>query len=257
MLRNNWITGSLILTMPISLIFFLGSQMAYGQVQRRFVDYTERLEYSTLAELQTTAANETVMVRGQLLEPVVEQPEMPLLVYQERPLDGREVRFREEFELVFPEVVLALSDGEITIQPETVEERAISHEAHSVVAGDRELTGFQAGDIITVQGKWQPASDGNTTPTLTAVTGISGAEKALLLADVQSALQQVGRARNALGLLTLVSMLLLVVQLIFRRRNPPTDLPNDSDGSSADQREENFKDDNEWHQTTTESVPTI
>lgn len=256
MLRNNWITGFLILSMPISLIYFLGSQMAYGQVQRRYVDYTELPEYSTLAELQTAAANETVMVRGQLLAAEADQS-APLLIYQERPLDGREVRFQEEFDLVLPKVTLALNDGEITIQPEAVEERTISHEVRTVAIGDRELTGFQAGDTVTIQGKWQPDAEGNTAPALTEVTGISGAEKAILLASVESALQQVGRARNALGILTLVSILLLVMQLISRRRNRSSDPSNDSDGSSADRQQDNFKDDKEWHQTTTESVPTI
>lgn len=37
--QSNWLTGSIIFFMPILLIFFLGSQMAYSHVKGKFDAY--------------------------------------------------------------------------------------------------------------------------------------------------------------------------------------------------------------------------
>lgn len=129
-----------------------------------------------------------------------------LLVYQERPLDGREVRFREEFPLVFPEFTLALVDGHVAVQPNMDSERSVSYELHRMTLHDREFTGFQTGDIVTVQGGWQPANRSHSTPAVLVATSVSGAEKATLLAEVQAAMEKVQLARNGLGVLTAVSI---------------------------------------------------
>ncbi len=289
MLRNNWLTGLLILSMPISLIYFLGSQMAYGQVQRRFDAYAQIPEYTALAELASHEANDVVMLRGQLVESVnshadvshsdvshadVSHAEGPLLLYQERPLDGREVRYREEFKLIFPELALELTDGTIPIQPSEDAEQAISHETRRIAVDDREFTGFQAGDIISFQGNWQPARDTGSAPMLVDVTGISGVGKAVLLDDVQLALQKVSQARNALGLLTLVSILLLAVQLYHRKKNQllvRSDTFDEAESNGSIDRgstdtdpidythtdDETRREGQKWQSRATESVQTI
>ena len=211
---RNWLTSGLILFMPISLVFFLGSQMAYSQVKGSFEAYQSIPEIDQLAELEQLTAGQTVILRGQ-----IDQSGQPdnapgeLIIYQERPLEGREVRFQEEFPLVFAPFVLRLSEGSVIILPSETRERIIQGELHTVSAGDRMLTGFKIGDTVSVQGNWQPGAE----PTLFDVTGITGMSRAELMADWGRGFQYVGWARNGLGLLTLLSLILLVIRLRHRQ----------------------------------------
>ena len=250
MRKINWLTGALILTMPISLIFFLGSQMAYGQVQRRYETYAAVPQISSVAALQAQPVGETVLLRGAIASSATATNSAtdsasasagPLLIYQERPRDGREVRYLEEFPLVLPPFTLHLSDGDVNIQPSAENAAAISHELHSTAIDDREFTGFQVGDVVTVQGKWQLA-DGQASPQLVEVTGVSGTDEAALLAEVQAGMQKVRLARDGLGLLTLISIALLAMQLYRQRQSAST--------GRADKQEET----DEWRQTT-ETAP--
>lgn len=246
--------GLLILSMPISLVFFLGSQMAYGQVQRRYTTYVALSEYTQLAELQALPAGTTILLRGDLAGPVAgsittNSAAGPLLIYQERPLAGREVRYLEEFPLVLPPLALTLPDGALVIEPSQESERTISHELHRLTVADREFTGFQAGDTITVQGKWHPATADQVRPRLGDVTGVAGVSKAVLQAEVQRALQKVRLARDGLGLLTLISIVLLVWQVYRQRQHPAVT-------ATAEQTTATTEETQQWHPPTTETVPT-
>jgi hypothetical protein len=148
------------------------------------------------------------MLRGQIASSLMSTAGSELLIFQRRPAEDREVRFGEEFNLVFPEFSLQLPDGLVKIRPSLTRERIIQHELHTVSSGEDRLTGFRPGDIVTVQGEWQPA-----TMTLFEVTGITGANKASLMAEWQEAFQKVGWVRDGLGFLTLVGLILLVVCL--------------------------------------------
>ncbi|MEZ4713084.1 MAG: hypothetical protein R3A44_38195 [Caldilineaceae bacterium] len=224
MRKVNWLTGALILTMPISLIFYLGVQMAYGQVQRRYESYAATPQIGSVTALLAQPVGETVLLRGEIAASASSAgATAPLLIFQERPRDGREVRYLEEFSLNLPEFALRLSDGVVTIQPSAENAAAISHELHSTPMDDRTFTGFQVGDVVTVQGKWQPAPDAQSAPRLIDVTGVSGADEATLLAEVQAGMQKVRLARDGLGLLTLASIVLLVVQLYLQRKSRTAD----------------------------------
>lgn len=214
---SGWLTGLLIFSMPIMLVFFLGSQMAYSQVNSQFETYQNITEFTSLDQLATIPTGQVVMVRGQI---VVSPPNSAtnLVVFQERPTEGREVRFGEEFPLVFPEFELGLKGGQIKISPSLTRERVIQHELHSVPQGDLTATGFRPGDLVTVQGEWQPAS-----ATLNEATGITGADKASLMAEWQDAFQIVSWVRNGLGLLTLAGLVLLVVRVRQARNKPIVD----------------------------------
>lgn len=221
--QSNWLTGSMIFFMPILLIFFLGSQMAVGQVRSKFEAYQRIPEITSLSELESIPAGQVVMLRGRMAEAIVPaaSPMQELVVFQERPADGREVRYREEFPLEFPELGLDLPDGTVMILPSQTRERVIQNELHQVRQGDRDYTGFRVGDLVTVQGEWQPAGG----PTLIDVTGISGSDKQSLMAGWQDAFRKVSWARNGFGLLTAVSLILLVIQLRRRRgrSSPPSE----------------------------------
>jgi len=114
---NGWLGGLLIFSMPILLLFFLGTQMAYSQVSSRFEVYQTIPEVTRLADLAALPAGQVAMLRGQIAESNPVGHPSGLLVFQERPTDGREVRFREEFKLVFPQFSLQLLDGVVTISP--------------------------------------------------------------------------------------------------------------------------------------------
>lgn len=235
---TNWLSGSLIFFMPVLLIFFLGSQMAYGQVKGRFEAYQSLPEVTRVAGLETIPAGQVIMLRGRISERAPSD-RSGLVIYQERPTDGREVRYQEAFPLIFPEFVMTLPDGDVVISPSQTRERVIRQETHLIRDGERSYTGFRAGDTVTVQGQWQPGLE--TGPTLGEVTGITGADKQSLLLDWANAFRQVGRVRNGLGLLTLVSIGVFIVQLRRTRRNQTSD---DEDAS--------------WQtQTTNETVPTV
>lgn len=209
--RNNWLTGLLIFSMPVALIFFLGSQMAYSQVKSQFGAYQDIPEVTHLTELKTIPAGQVILLRGHLAEAAGSG----LLIFQERPTADREVRFGEEFNLIFPEIELILAGGTVKISPSMTRERVMQHELHTVKRGETTLTGFQPGDFVTVQGEWQPALN-----TLNEVTGISGADKASLMTEWQAAFQKVSWLRNGLGLLTLMGLILLVAQLRQARVRP-------------------------------------
>lgn len=218
--KNGWLTGLLIFSMPILLVFFLGSQMAYSQVNSQFETYQNIPEVTSLAQLDRIAPEQVVMVRGQIAESAPTLPDLDLVVFQQRPTGNREVRFGEEFNLIFPDFEMILSDGQIRINPSLTRAQVIQHELHSVSQGDLTLTGFRPGDLVTVQGEWQP-----DTATLREVTGITGADKASLIAEWQDSFKLVGWARDGLGLLTLVSLVLLVVRVRQSRTEPIVDEP--------------------------------
>lgn len=214
--KINWVTGLLIFSMPVMLVFFLGSQMAYSQVKSQFETYQNIPEATRLADLKSIPAGQVVMLRGQIAASSMSAAGSELLIFRQRPGEGREVRFGEEFNLIFPEFGLQLPDGLVKISPSLTRERIIQHELHTVSSGEDKLTGFRPGDNVTVQGEWQPA-----TTTLFEVTGITGADKPSLMAEWQEAFQKVGWVRNGLGLLTLLGLILLVVRLRQARINPP------------------------------------
>ena len=216
--------------MPVLLIFFLGSQMAYGQVKSKFKAYEAIPIANSLVALTEISMGEAVLVQGQISEVLLNEETTPtqqvgnddLIVYQERPTDGREVRFREEFPLIFPEFVMTLADGSlITIIPSITREHVIQSELHAVPIGDRTLTGFRLGDTVTVQGEWQPTTS-STLPALVDVTGISGADRATLIAEWEAAFNKVSLLRNVLGFFTLISVIAFVVE--FRRFKAATQL---------------------------------
>lgn len=215
---GNWFTGLMIFLMPVILIFFLGSQMAYSQVSSKFEAYRQIPQISTLAELEQVPAGQTVLLRGQIA--AATPADGPgLVVYQVRPAEGREVRFQEEFPLVFPEFDMALPDGAVAIIPSLTRERVIQQELHTVSGAEYRWTGFKPGDTVMVQGIWQ--AETAALPALYDVTGITGGDKASLLAGWQQAFQTVRWVRNGLGLLALLSLILLVVQLRRRKTGPP------------------------------------
>lgn len=208
--RDSWLTISLVFLTPILFIFFLGSQMAYGQVSRQFERYQDIPEATSLSALQALPAGQVVMARGQIAE-ATEQPESDLLIFQVRPAGGREVRFQEEFPLIFPEFVLALPDGTLAVQPSSTRDQVIHDELHRVTAGEYELTGFRVGDAVTVQGQWQPTA--GAVPALLDVTGITGGDRRSFIAGWAQNMRQVRLARNVLGVLTLVGLVILIVRL--------------------------------------------
>lgn len=94
----------------------------------------------------------------------------------------------------------------------------INHEPQRVVdeAADREYTGFRIGDMITVQGQWQPSL-----ATLTNVTGVSGLDRAGIIAEGSYAFKRLSTIRNVLGGITLLGVISLVGQLLRARGNEP------------------------------------
>lgn len=259
--KNSWLAGALIFLMPVLLIFFLGSLMAYSQVKGEFEAYQDIPELARLAELAKLPAGQVVMLRGRITalsakEPPVNEATHDLIVFQERPAAGREVRYQEEFRLIFPEFGLELADGIVTIRPSLSREPVIQHESHAISDGDRSYTGFRAGDTVTVQGRWQPGA----TPTLDEATGVTGAARAGLMQEWQAAFQKVAWVRNGLGLLSLLGLALLLVQL---RRAKSDALPVDGvlstnmalpvgSGPSTEQRQE----EEAWPPPKTTSAPT-
>ena len=216
--KSGWLRGGLIFFMPILLIFFLAAQMAHGQVRGRFAAYHEIPEVTELAQLQSIEPGTVIMLRGHIAggSPSFAGHESGLLVYQERPAENREARYQEEFPLIFPELILQVPDGSVAIIPSPTEAQVIQGELHEAVTGDRRYTGFQASDLVTVQGQWQPQPSGSAA--LTEVTGITSATKAELMAEWQDSFQYVGWARDGLGLLTLGGLLLLVIEWRRARR---------------------------------------
>lgn len=230
--RSGWLAGGLIFFMPVLLIFFLGSQSAYSQVKGKFEAYQNMPEITRLSELTALPSGQVVILRGQISEATPRRAldliAPDLIIYQERPTAGREVRFQEEFPLVFPEFVMALADGSLVVSPSQAEEHIIQGELHTVADGDRVRTGFRIGDTVTVQGRWQP----QVGPTLIDVTGITSADRASFMADWEKVFRWVGWVRNGLGLLTILSLIILIVQLRRIKRQPasPAETANEVEG---------------------------
>jgi hypothetical protein len=257
--KNSWLVGALIFLMPVLLIFFLGSQMAYSQVKGKFEAYQGITELARLSELADLPAGRVVMLRGRIKalfsknSPVKESHD--LIVFQERPAAGREARYQEEFRLIFPEFGLELADGVVTVRPSLSREPVIQHERHAVSEGDRAYTGFRAGDTVTVQGRWQPGGS----PTLDDATGVTGTGRAGLMREWQAAFQKVAWVRNGLGLLSLLGLALLLVQL-RRARNDPLPADNAPSGygvSSGVLSTDQSQEEEAWPPQKTQSVPTI
>jgi|GEM_PF-1596687 len=213
--RGNWLTAFLIFLLPVTLVFLLGSQMAYSQVTTQFENYRNIPQINTAAELESLPAGTIVMVQGRISANTplpVEGGTSGLVVFRERPAEGRETGFGEEFPLIFPSIILELPDGSatkaVTVIPSAERERIIQAELHNVPDGDRRRTGFKIGDTVMVQGEWQPGSG----PVLVEVTGITGGDKAGLMAQWYQAFTVVSWVRNGLGAAVLVSLIALVVQ---------------------------------------------
>jgi len=200
--QTGWLAGALIILMPVLVIILLGVQMAHGQVRGRLEVFQAIPEVETVAALQSLEPGEMVILHGQLA-PLENRPMDALIVFQERPTDGREVRFQEEFPLVFPALTLTLADGDIAVQPDDEIERTIQGELHSLTVGDRTLTGFQAGDTVNIQGRWEP-------PLLSEAANITSIRHRDVIAELESRLAIVAWVRNGLGLITLVSVILFI-----------------------------------------------
>jgi hypothetical protein len=220
--KSNPIIGAAIFFMPIVLVFFLGSQMAYSQVKSKYEAYQNIAEVSRLSDLAQLSTGQIVMLRGRIASESCHFTSLlacdsaqELIIFREQPAGDREIRFREEFDEVFPDFIMELADGSIIIVPSQTREPIIQHELQTISVGDRERSGFRIGDIVTVQGQWQPNPD----PLLAEVTGITGADKAGLMREWYLAFQQVSWARNGLGLLTLLGLILLWVQLRRAKSN--------------------------------------
>jgi hypothetical protein len=209
--RQGWLTMIVIILMPILFTFYLGTQMGYRQVADSIEAYRQIPEITRLADLTALSAGEIVMLQGQIA--VTSSPakaaESGLIIYQERPAAGREVRFQEEFSLIFADFTLTLPDGSLAVEPSHTREHIIQHELHQLPVGDRVLTGFQAGDRVMVQGQWQPGP----TPALVDVTGVTGADRATLLAEWEAAMRKTRLLRDTLGGLSLLSLGLFIMQM--------------------------------------------
>ncbi len=209
--RFGTLTSLFIFTMPIFWIMFLGGMMARGQVKGEFTVYQTIQEYTSLSALNAVPQDQVVMLRGKIVDGSSPDYANGLTVFQERPLNGRELRFQEEFPLVFPTIKLALSDGTVTI--DAAEGRVIAHELQRVEdkARDREYTGFRAGDEVTVQGKWQARAQ------LKEATGITSQSRAAIMAEGQYAFDRLETICTVLGILSIVPLVLFGVQLLRMR----------------------------------------
>ena len=228
MRRGGWLTSLLIFSMPVFLIMFLGSIMAYAQVQGEFHEYQEIQEYTNLAELASVSQGELVILRGRIADGTSPSRAQGLIVFQERPLDGREVRFREEFPLIFPEFRLELADGTLLIQPSSEREQMIAHELHRIAdeSRDREYTGFGVGDVVAVQGEWWPTTSGQEA-VLREVTGITSTDRAGIMTEWQNAFGRLAMIRTVLGILSALSIILLIIQV--RRVKTQPIIPHQSE----------------------------
>lgn len=214
--KFGWLTSLLIFFTPIFLIMFLGALMARGQVKGEFDRYQTIQEYTSLASLPSASEGEIVMVYGHIADGPSPQWAKGLVVFQERPLEGRETRFLEQFPMVFPSFTLAVSDGTLLVEPGS--QQVIAHELHRLEdqAQKREYTGFRVGDRVTLQGKWQAPAPG-AEPVLQNVTGISSLDRAGIIAEGKYAFRRLDTICFVLGGLTVLSALLLAIQLLRSR----------------------------------------
>ena len=109
--KSNWLVGGLIFFMPVLLITFLGSQMGYSQVKSKAEVYQNIPEITQLSELMTLPSGTVVMLRGQIAESsprrTFDTVDPDLIIFQEQPAEGREIRSREEFGQVFSDFTIS------------------------------------------------------------------------------------------------------------------------------------------------------
>jgi hypothetical protein len=213
-IRNGgWLSSLLIFFTPVFLIMFLGTVLAHAQVKGEFTATKDVKEFTSLAALESVPEGEVVMLRGQIAEGPALDWAGGLVVFQERPLDGRETRFLETFPLVFPTFYLQLADGAMPVQPSVEHEPVILHELQRIVdePRDREYTGFRIGDTLTVQGTWSPES-ASSEPALVEATGLSSIDRAGIIGEGETAFQRLNTIRLVLGALTLIGSILLFIQ---------------------------------------------
>ncbi len=215
-------TGFWVMTTPLLLIVFLGTQMATRQVSRRFETYRAIPEITHLATLTRLPPTQLIMLRGRIspascqvsacdTDPTTDD----LIIYREGPAEGRELRFRESFGQHFSSMVLDLPDGSVHISPSLTRTHILQAVRHTVTDGDRQRHGFRLGDEVTVQGQWQPTS--TQPPILSEVTGVTGLAKTELLQDWQSALRKVRWASLVSGLLTGFGALTVATRTVRQR----------------------------------------
>jgi hypothetical protein len=208
------LSSVLMMAMPLLFMVFLGSQMALKQVGHKLASYRDMPEITAISVLKRLPPDTEVLLRGRLLSAVTDVPELEaknLIVYQEHPANGREVRFQEVFNPFFPALEIALSDGRVRMTPLPESANVIQHPHHSVTIGDRQRSGFRRGDLVTVQGRWQ--RDRVAMPVVTGVTGISGIDKASLLSEWQAAICNVKRVSFLAGLLSALGLVRLILRV--------------------------------------------
>jgi hypothetical protein len=232
--QSGWLAALLLFLTPITFIFFVGIQSAYGQVKSQFEAYQNIPQVTQLAELRRLPAGTIALVRGRIEGSPTAEAVSNLIIFRERPAASREVGYQEDFARVFPEFHLTLPDGLLTVLPSQSRAQVIQHEPHTIPAGERMFTGFSVGDMVTVQGQWQPGAQ----PVLSEVTGITSLDQARYLAEWQADFQKVRWARDGLGLFTLLGVIGLIVQFRRAKTKPP------------------LVEEEPWAAQTTETIPT-
>ena len=247
--RLHEIGSVLTLLMPLFLIALFSTQMAIGQMRSKADAILAIPEYRSLAEVSKLKDAEDVILRGRLIGCAeagncaeqaaalaglqVPGPE-GLLVYQVRPAEDRSARFREEFPLIFPSIVLELEDGgQIEVLPRAGgTEKLIYHEPRSLESEDFTFTGFQVGDELSVQGLWpgsqadamelNDATSSSERPQLREASGVSGLSKVEQDSEALSALSRVERWRNVSAVFALLGAIFGLLQVLLRRRERST-----------------------------------
>ncbi len=214
--KGNLTTWVLLLIMPLLIIGWAGIKMAQAQVRSQFDHFTSIVEYNDLSSLQTAAPDATVMVRGRIIDAEPVDWAGGLVVFQERPLDGRELRYGETFPYTFPQLTLSLDDGNVVVQPDPNGENVVTDALHSVRDENadvmREFTGFRNGDLVTIQGHWD-AADGR----IVDATGITGLDQQAYTADWQKNFERFNTAGTLMGTITLLTIGLFAIQ-VWRAR---------------------------------------
>ncbi len=220
--QGHRLSGYLVMGTPFLLIAFLGTQLAIQQVSRQFDTYQAVPEIADLATLTRLPATRLVLLRGRISPASCEVSSCDndpytddLILYREGPAEGREVRFRESFGQHFTSFVLDLPDGAVRILPSLTKAHVIQEAPQTEIHGDRQRDGFRLGDVVTVQGQWQPTPA--QPPTLTEVTGVSRRDKSALLRDWQNAFRRVRWSSLVTGLLAGLGGLILITRAIRQR----------------------------------------
>ena len=157
--RSGWNTA-LLIALPLMVMVFLGSQMALKQVASKSSVYVDMPEITQIAALRRLPPGADVMLRGRIA--AADDAGSDLVIYQERPANGRAVRFREVFDQRFPAMELALADGRARIRPRPESKYIMRHAPHLITVGDRQRSGFRdwrcrdrAGPLATGS-RWRP-----------------------------------------------------------------------------------------------------